>query len=70
MKRAISTNDKSWLFEYDLRFNFSKAQKSKNDQGENQMLDLVGIVYKEFVPQDQTVNQHFYQEVLEKLLKQ
>ncbi|GFU63214.1 putative transposase [Trichonephila clavipes] len=28
-----------------------------------------GIVYKEFVPQGQTVNQHFYREVLERLRK-
>ncbi|GFX79151.1 putative mariner transposase [Trichonephila clavipes] len=27
--------------------------------------DSQGIVYKEFVPQGQTVNQHFYREVLE-----
>ncbi|XP_026811283.1 histone-lysine N-methyltransferase SETMAR-like [Rhopalosiphum maidis] len=31
--------------------------------------DSHGIVHKEFVPQGQTVNQHFYKEVLEKLRK-
>lgn len=31
--------------------------------------DSQGIVHKEFVPQGQTVNQHFYREVLERLRK-
>jgi Transposase. len=48
-------------------FNLSKAQKVKC------MLicffDIHGIVHKEFLPQGQTTNQHFYREVLEKLRK-
>ncbi len=31
--------------------------------------DSLGIVHLQFVPQEQTVNQHFYREVLEKLRK-
>ncbi|GFU63198.1 putative transposase [Trichonephila clavipes] len=52
-----------------------QGQKSKNEQVKNQkhadlfFFDSQGIVYKEFVPQGQTVNQHFYREVLERLRK-
>jgi len=31
--------------------------------------DNQGIIHKEFVPQGQTVNQHFYKEVFERLRK-
>ncbi|GFX40039.1 putative transposase [Trichonephila clavipes] len=52
-----------------------QKEKSKNEQVKDQMhADLVffysqGIAHKEFVPQSQTVNQHFYREVLERLRK-
>ena len=33
------------------------------------LMDSAEIIYKEFVPSEQTVNQHFYHEVLERLRK-
>ena len=42
---------------------------SKNEQIENQIHTNKGVVHKEFVPQGQTVNQHYYREVLERLRK-
>jgi len=52
----------------------SPSQESKNEQIQNQIdahlfSDSQGIVHKEFVPPGQTVNQTFYQEVLERLRK-
>ena len=52
--------------------NLSLFQESKNGEIENQIgahlfFDSQRIVDKEFVPPGQTVNQTFYQEVIEKL---
>ena len=53
----------------------SPSQESENEQIQNQ-IDVhlfffysQGIVHKEFVPPEQTVNQTFYREVLERLRK-
>jgi len=52
----------------------SPSQESENEHIQNQMMlicfpDSQGIFHKEFVPPGQTVNQTFYQEVLERLRK-
>jgi trehalose-6-phosphatase len=52
----------------------SPSQESENEQIKNQidslfLFDNQGIVDKEFVPPEQTVNQTFYREVLERLRK-
>jgi len=55
-------------------FSISKAEKTKRSKSKIKstlvcFIDSRGIVHKEFVPQDQTVNQHFYRKVLERLRK-
>ena len=52
----------------------SPSQESENEQIQNQIdahlfFDSQGIVHKEFVPPGQTVNQTFYQKVLQRLRK-
>jgi len=47
-------------------------KESKNEQIKTMLIcffDSQGVVHKEFVPQGQTVNKHYYREVLERLRK-
>ena len=47
-------------------------KESKNEQIKTTLIcffDSQGVVHKEFVPQGQTVNKHYYREVLERLRK-
>lgn len=83
LERVI-TGDESWIFEYDpetkrqsQEWHTSASPRQKKGRMSKSKIksmlicffDSQGIVHKEFVPQGQTVNQHFYKEVLEKLRK-
>lgn len=80
----VITGDESWIFEYDPetkrqsrewhtdkspRPKKVKMSKSKIKSMLICFFDSRGIVYKEFVPPGQTVNQVFYKKVLERLRK-
>ncbi|KAL4113850.1 hypothetical protein QTP88_017411 [Uroleucon formosanum] len=80
----IITGDESWIFEYDpeikrqsQEWHTSASPRQKKGRMSKSKIksmlicffDSQGIVHKEFVPQDQTLNQTFYKEVLEKILK-
>jgi len=83
LERVI-IGDESWIFEYDPetkrqsqewhtsaspRQKKGKMSKSKIKTMPICFFDSQGIVHNNFVSQDQTVNQHFYKEVLERLRK-
>lgn len=83
LERVI-TGDESWVFEYDpetkrqsMEWHTSSSPRPKKARMSKSKIkcmlicffDSHGIVHKEFVPQGQTVNQHFYREVLERLRK-
>jgi len=83
LERVI-TGDESWIFEYDpetkrqsQEWHTSASPRQKKGRMSKSKIksmlicffDSQGIVHKVFVPQGQTVNQHFYKEVLEKLRK-
>ncbi|KAL4142816.1 hypothetical protein QTP88_005213 [Uroleucon formosanum] len=83
LERVI-TGDESWIFEYDpetkrqsQEWHTSASPRQKKGRMSKSKIktmlicffDSQGIVHKEFVPQGQTVNQHFYKEVLERLRK-
>ena len=80
----VITGDESWILEYNpqpkrrsqewhtansLRPKKARMSKSKIKSTLICFFDNQGIVHKEFVPPGQTVNQTFYQEVLERLRK-
>lgn len=80
----VITGDESWFFQYDPETKRQSSQwlsphtprpkkarmsKSKVKTMIISFFDSRGIVHKEFVPPGQTVNQHFYREVLERLRK-
>jgi hypothetical protein len=81
---GIITGDESWIFEYDpetqrqsQEWHTAASPRQKKERMSKSKIrtmlicffDSQGIVHKEFVPQGQTVNQHFYKEVLERLRK-
>lgn len=83
LERVI-TGDETWVFEYDPetkrqsmewhtptspRPKKARMSKSKIKCMLMCFFDSQGIVHKEFVPPGQTVNQHFYRQVLERLRK-
>ncbi|XP_050522590.1 protein GVQW3-like [Daktulosphaira vitifoliae] len=80
----VITGDESWFFQYDpetkrqssqwLSPNTPRPKKARMSKSRVKTMiitffDSRGIVHKEFVPLGQTVNQHFYREVLERLRK-
>lgn len=80
----VITGDESWFFQYDpetkrqssqwLSPNAPRPKKARMSKSKVKtmiitLFDSRGIVHKEFVPHGQTVNQHFYCEVLERLRK-
>ena len=79
----VITGDKSWVFQYDLETKCQSCQwKSVSSPRPKKVrmqhsqvkvmqitfVDHLGMVHHEFVPQGQTVNQHFYKEVLTHLV--
>ena len=83
LERVI-TGDESWVFEYDpetkrqsMEWHTSTSPRPKKARMAKSKIkcmlicffDIHGIVHKEFLPQGQTVNRHFYREVLERLRK-
>ena len=82
--KSIITGDESWIFEYDpetkrqsLEWHTANSPRPKKARMSKSkikcmlicFMDSTGIIHKEFVPPGQTVNQHFYREVLERLKK-
>ncbi|XP_066258179.1 histone-lysine N-methyltransferase SETMAR-like [Euwallacea similis] len=80
----VITSDESWVFEYDpetkrqsMEWHRLTSPRSKKERMIKSKIkcmlicffDVQGIVHKEFVPEGQTVNKHFYREVLERLRK-
>ena len=78
------TGDESWIFEYDLftkrqslewksptspRPKKVRMSKSKVKVMLIDFFDVRGIVHKEFLPQDQTINQHIYKDILRHLMR-
>uniref|UniRef100_A0A2S2NRT1 Mariner Mos1 transposase n=1 Tax=Schizaphis graminum TaxID=13262 RepID=A0A2S2NRT1_SCHGA len=81
---CIITGDESWIFENDPETKYQsqewhtlaspRQKKGRMSKSKIKTMlicfyDSQGIVNKEFIPQGQTVNQHFYKEVLERLRK-
>ena len=77
-----STGDESWVFAYDLETKVQSAEwqtsssprpkksclvKSKEKVMLIAFFDIDGVVHDEFVPPGQTVNGHFYVQVLQRL---
>lgn len=80
----VVTGDESWVFEYDpetkrqsMEWHTSTSPRPKKARMSKSKIkcmficffDSQGVVHKEFVPQGETVNQHFYRKVLENLRK-
>ena len=78
----ISTGDESWVFQDDPETrrqsqqwmipNSPRPKKACMSKSKIRTMLITffhqkGLVHHEFVPQDQTVNQHFYQQVLNRL---
>ena len=77
----VITGDESWVFQYDPETkrqsrqwkSVSSPKKSRMQRSQVKVMlitffDHQGMVHHEFVPQGQTVNQHFYKEVLTRLV--
>ena len=79
----VVTGDESWVFQYDPETKCQSLQWTSPDcprpikarQSKSLVkamlitfFDSRGLIHHKFVPQGQTVNQHFYQEVLERLM--
>ena len=79
----VITGDESWIFEYDPetkrqscqwkspgspRPKKARMQKSQVKIMLTTFFDHQGMVHHEYVPHDQTINQHFYKEVLTRLM--
>ena len=79
----VITGDKSWVFQYDPETKRQSRQwrsvssprpkKSRMQRSQVKVMlitffDHQGMVHRELVPQGQTVNQHFYKEVLTRLV--
>ena len=82
LKRVV-TGDESWIFEYDPltkrqsvewksalspRPKKARAFKSKTNVMLIAYFDVPGIVYVEFLPQGETINQHVYKNILRRLM--
>ncbi|KAL4156013.1 hypothetical protein QTP88_000048 [Uroleucon formosanum] len=73
----VITGDESWYFQYDPETKRQSQQwlspgAARPKKARTMMIcffDSKGIVHKEFVPPGQTVNQHFYLKVLDRLRK-
>ena len=83
VKRVV-TGDESWIFEYDPlskrqslkwksalspRPKKARVFKSKTKVMLIAFFDVHGIVHAEFLPQGQTLNQHFYNGILRRLMR-
>ena len=79
----VITGDESWIFEYDPETKRQSCQwkspgsprpkKARMQKSQVKVMlitffDHQGIVHHEYVPHDQTVNQHFYTEVLTRMM--
>jgi len=80
--KNIITGDETWVYGYDVETKRQSSQwKSSNSPRPKKarqarsnvktmlitFFDFRGIVHREWVPQEQTVNQHFYLEVMKML---
>ena len=80
----VITGDESWVFDYDPETKWQseewhtksspRPKKARMSRSRVKTMIIVffdsrGIVHKEFVPPEQTVNCAFYKDVLERLLK-
>ena len=83
LKRVV-TVDESWIFEYDPltkrqslewksalspRTKKARVFKSKTSVMLIAFFDVHGIVLAEILPQDQTINQHVYKNILRRLMR-
>ena len=83
LKRVV-TGDKSWIFEYDSltkrqslerksalspRPKKARVFKSKTKVMLIAFFDVHGIIHAEFLPQGQTINQHAYKNILQRLMR-
>ena len=81
--KKVITGDETWVFEYDpetkrqsLHWKIpqsSRIKKARQSKFKIKLMlialfDVGGMVYYEFLPQGQTVNQHVYKEILQRLL--
>ena len=79
----VITEDESWIFEYNPETKQQSLQwkspgsprpkKARQSKSKVKLMlitffDVRGIVYTEFLPQGQTVNQHVYKDVLQCLI--
>ena len=79
----VITGDESWIFEYDPETKRQSCQwkspgsprpkKARMQKSQVKVMlitffDHQGMVHHEYVPHNQTVNQHFYKEVLTRLM--
>lgn len=78
----VITGDETWVFQYDpetkrqslqwMTPNSPRPKKARMSKSKIKVMltaffDQKGLVHHEFVPEGQTVNQHFYQQVLNRL---
>ena len=83
LKRVVTGNE-SWIFQYDPltkrqslksksalppRPKKTRVFKSKTKVMLNAFVDVHRIVYAEFLPQGQTINQHVYKNILRRLMR-
>ena len=79
----VITGDETWVFQYDpetkrqsLQWKTARSPRPKKARMSKSKIKVMliaffdhqGLVHHEFVPQGQTVNQHFYKEVLSRLI--
>ena len=82
--QRVITGDESWIFEYDLETkrqslrwkcpSSPKPNKARQSRFKIKLMliaffNVRGIVHMEFLPQGQTINQHVYKEILQRLLR-
>ena len=82
--RRVITGDETWVFEYDPETKRQSLQwksrgsprpkKARQSKSKTKVMliiffDVRGIVHMEFIPEGQTVNQHVYKGILQRLLR-
>ena len=82
--RRVVTGDESWIFEYDpltkrqsLEWKSATSPRPKKARRFKSRMkvmliaffDVRGVVHMEFLPQGQTINQHIYKGILQRLMR-